>query len=197
MKRCLLFVGLMMLAPSGRAEEPAAAPQDPAAMMKLMEEMAQPSPELQKLAPLVGKWTYTGKFFLDPTKSPMESSGTIERKWILGNRFLHESYEGTNFDGKPGFEGRGVMGYDKGLNAFTSAWICTSCTSISNSKGTSDATGKVLTFTNERYCPIRQKMCKGKNVLHIESDDKVILEGYDLDGGKETKMMEIVSVRQK
>jgi hypothetical protein len=193
----MLMIGLLLLAPLALADDAAKAPPDPAAMMKKMAEFAQPSPEAKKLEPLVGKWTYTARFFMDPTKSPMESGGTVERKWILGNRFVHEVYEGTNFDGKPGFEGRGVIGFDKGRNAFTSAWICNMCTAISNSQGSSDADGKTFTFTREDYCPLREKMIKGKEVVRIESNDKVVMEGYELEGGQERKTMEIVSVRQK
>lgn len=197
MRCCLLMVGLLLLAPVARAEEPKQANPDPAAMMKMMEEFAKPSEENKKLEPLVGNWTYTAKFFMDPSKSPMESSGTVERQWILGNRFVHEKYAGTGFDGKPGFEGLGVMGYDKGRKMFTSGWICNMCTSISNSHGTSDAEGKTFTFLREEYCPLRQKMVQGRDVIRIESNDKVVMEGYETDNGQERKTMEIVSVRQK
>jgi hypothetical protein len=196
MSRYLWMIGLLLLAPVAWAEEPVAKDLDPAAMMKMMEEFARPSPEVEKLAPLVGKWEYTGKFYMDPKQSPMETSGTVERKWILGNRFVHETYTGTGFDGKPGFEGRGVIGYDKGRKMFTSAWICNMCTAISNSQGSADADGKTFTFTREDFCPLRQKMVKGKEVMRIESNDKVVLESYEIDNGQERKTMEIVTVRK-
>jgi len=177
------------------AEEPAKSNPDPAALMKMMEEFAAPSPELKKLEPLVGTWAYTGKFYLDPKQSPMESSGTVERKWILGNRFLHETYAGTNFDGKPGFEGRGVIGYDKGRKMFTSAWICNVSTAISTSHGTVVSDGEI-SFTREDYCPLRQKMVKGRDVIKIESNDKVVIQAYEVENGQERKTMEIVSVRK-
>ena len=197
MSRSLLLLALLAMAPIARAEEPKKAEVDPAALMKAMEEFASPSPENRKLEPLAGKWTYTARFFLDPSKSPMESNGTVERHWILGKRFLEEKYVGTGFDGKPGFEGRGVMGYDKGRKMFTSGWICNMCTAISTAQGTSDAEGKTFTLTREDYCPLRQKMVKGRDVIRIESDDKVVLEGYEIDGGQDRKTMEIVSSRQK
>lgn len=197
MSRYLWMVGLILLAPLAQAEEPKKADLDPQAMMKMMEEFARPSQEVKKLQPLVGSWNYTARFFMDPKQSPMESSGTVERKWILGNRFLHETYAGTGFDGKPGFEGRGVVGYDKGRKMFTSAWICNMCTAISNSQGSADEEGKTFTFTREDYCPLRQKMVKGREVIKIESNDKVVMEAYEIEDGQDRKTMEIVSVRQK
>src|SRR5687768_2999967 len=68
---------------------------------------AQPGPEHEVLDPLVGSWNYTCKMWMVPGQPAMESTGKIERKWILGDRFLEEKVTGTNFDGSPGFEGLG------------------------------------------------------------------------------------------
>ena len=42
-----------------------------------------------------------------------------------------------------------------------------------------------------------KKTIKTKDVLEVESPDKVVETSYMLDDGKETKMMEITSIRKK
>ena len=89
-------------------------PQSPAELVKAIAEAGKPGTEHAKLQPLAGSWTYTCKFWMDPSQPPMESKGTIERQWILGGRFLEEKVVGTHFDGNSGFEGFRLIGYDNG-----------------------------------------------------------------------------------
>src|SRR5262249_29684357 len=150
----------------------------PEAAAKAMAEAATPGPEHQKLQPLAGSWNFTGKFWMDPSAPAMETKGTIERKWILGGRVLEEKVAGTNFDGKPGFEGCGVIGYDNSQKKFNYGFACTMNTALDTGMGTCDASGKTFTFTKEAYCPVRQQKIKCKDVIRIESNDKNVMESY-------------------
>jgi hypothetical protein len=180
---------------SVRAQEAGKAP-SPEAIAKAMEEAAKPAPEHRKLEPLAGKWTYTSKFSMDPSQPPMESTGTIERHWILGKRFLEELVVGKGPDGSD-FEGRGVVGYDKAEGKYTYGWICSMGTGISTSTGTVDSTGKHFTFHTEAFCPIRGRKIKGRDEIRIESNDKHVIQMYQFDDGKELKVMELTAVRKK
>ena len=113
-----------------------------------MAEAGKPGPEHAKLQPLVGNWTYTCKFWMDPSQPPMESTGTIERKWVLGKRFVEEKVVGTNFDGTPGFEGVGLIGYDNGRKQYTSSWTCNMGTGTSTGLGEADASGHEVHAAN-------------------------------------------------
>ena len=174
-----------------------APPQSPAELTKALAEVGKPGPEHAKLGPLAGCWAYTGKFWLDPNKTPSEISGTIERHWILGGRFLQEKFAGTGLDGKPGWEGFGLIGYDNGRKNFTGTWACTMGTGMKLGSGVADATGQAFTFRTEAYCPLRKKVVEGREVIRIESNDKVVFECYETTDGKETKMMELISQRTK
>ncbi|MGE3805972.1 MAG: DUF1579 domain-containing protein [Gemmataceae bacterium] len=169
--------------------------QSPEEIAKAFAEASQPGPEHSKLEPLVGSWTYTCKMWMAPDKPPMECKGTIDRKWILGNRFVEETVKGTGFDGKPGFEGVGIIGYDKNQKQYTSNWICTMCT------GTCTGVGKledgVFTFKTEAFCPMQKKVVQGREVLRFESKDRTVAESYMTIDGKEVKVMEITAVRKK
>jgi Protein of unknown function (DUF1579) len=168
----------------------------PKEFAKAMADASQPGPEHAKLEPLVGKWKSTCKFWMDPSQPPVETEGTIERRWILGKRFLEEKIEGTNFDGQPGFEALGVIGYDNAKKKYTSSWFCSMGTGTCTGFGTSDAPD-TFTFQTEAYCPMMKKTIKGREELRFKSDDKTIAESYILDNGREVKIMEIVAVRQK
>ena len=135
----------------------------PEEMMKAMADAARPGPEHQKLEPLAGTWSYTGKLWMDPTKAPIELKGTIERHFILGGRFVLEKVTGTGLDGKSGFEGRGMIGYDKAQKKYTlELRISTMGTGMSSGLGTADPSGKIFTFRTEAFCPIRKMKIHGR-----------------------------------
>src|SRR6266581_4403576 len=70
------------------------APPDPMAAMAAMMKAATPGEMHKKLEPLAGSWEFTVKFWLDPSKPAMESKGTAESKWVMGNRFLRQEVKG-------------------------------------------------------------------------------------------------------
>jgi hypothetical protein len=196
MCRCIFSAAAIALVGTAWAADDAkTTSMDPQAMAKVMEEFAKPSPELAKLEPLAGSFTYTSKMWMDPDQPAMEGNGTVERKWILGNRFLEEEVKGTGMGME--FEGRGVTGYDKTEKKFTMGWISNMATNIQTSFGTVDSSGRTFTFQCEQMCPIRNRMIKERDVLRIESPDKHVLEMYQTDQGKEMKVMELIATRKK
>jgi hypothetical protein len=97
-------------------------PPSPATVLKAMAEAGKPGPEHRKLDPLVGDWTFTMRLWTDPNQSPAEVKGTVQRKWIMGERFVQETVQGE-CDGKP-FEGMGLLGYHNGEKKFTTTRAC-------------------------------------------------------------------------
>ena len=163
---------------------------------KILTEAAKPSAEHARLEPLIGNWTYTGKSWLFPNQQAVEMQGTIEREWVLGGRFIEERYAGTGIDGKPGFEGRALLGYDNTQKKFTSSFICNQGTGTFTGLGIADAAG-TFTFQTQSFCPIAKKIVHGREVLRIEGSDRVVHESYVTEEGKERKIMEYVAVRQE
>jgi hypothetical protein len=178
------------------ADEPKA-PTSAEDLAQIVAEAGKPGAEHAKLAPLAGNWTYTGKFWLDPGKPPIESTGTVERHWLLGKRFLGEKVVGTGFDGKPGFEGLGLLGFDKSQNKYTMTWASNMSTNTCSGSGQADPSGKKFTFHTECYCPVRKKIVQGRDEVRLEGPDKTVIETYQSDDGKETKVMELVAERKK
>jgi Protein of unknown function (DUF1579) len=191
---CVALTLTLVAASTWADDKPAQKPED---LVKAMAEAGKPGPEHAKLKPLVGSWTYTCKFWMDPNQPPMESKGTIERKLVLGGRFLEEKVTGTNFDGTPGFEGVGLIGYDNGQQKYTSTWHCNMGTGTHTGLGSADASGTKFTLQTEAFCPLQKKTIKGREEIRIESEDKIVAESYVTENGKEMKLMELVSIRKK
>ncbi len=157
----------------------------------------QPSDHHAKLKPLAGEWTYTCKVWMDPSQPAVQSKGTVERKWILGGRFLEEHYSGTSPHGSGDFEGRGRIGYDNAQGKYTYDWVCSMSTGSSSGLGTINDKNNQFTFQTEMFCPIFKKTMRGRDEIRIEKDGQVVMESFMNQDGKEMKLMELTAVRKK
>jgi hypothetical protein len=189
-----LLAGLS-LAGLSRAEEVKKTP-SPAELLKALAENGKPGPEHKKLEPLVGDWTFTLKLWTNPNEAPAEVRGDIERKWVLGGRFVQETVQGK-CDGGKTFEGLGLLGYDNAQKKFTATRACGLCGKVCSSKGAVTDSDKKFEFATEEYCPLCRETVKGRDELIIEGKDKVILNVYKTVKGKEVKVIEVVSTRKK
>src|SRR3974377_1488776 len=138
---CLsLVLPLLLLSFAAVAEDKpkaAAAPPSPEEMMKAWMAAATPGEAHKKLEPLVGAFSVKTISRRDPSKPPEETTGTSEKKWILGGRFLEEHAEGSMM-GQP-FSGLGFTGYDNYKKRYVGAWMDNMGTVILTSSGTVDA----------------------------------------------------------
>jgi hypothetical protein len=173
-----------------------AAPMDEKAAMEAMMKAGTPGDAHKKLEPMVGTFDTKVKMWMDPSKPPEESTGKTESKWVLGNRYVQQTYEGT-FMGQP-FSGMGFMGYDNITKKYTGTWIDSMSTAMMNSTGKADATGKVMTLTAMMNDPVTGKLCKITEKVTVADNDHYMMEMWGPDpSGKNYKMMEINYARKK
>ncbi len=159
--------------------------QDQEAQIKAMMEVAAPGKFHGYLKPLAGSWNCSVKYWTAPGTAPHESTGTIEKKWILNGRFLTEEYKGTVFNNMP-YAVFSIMGYDKTQKKYFNIHMDTLGTGFETSLGTCDASRKVFTFTGE-----------AKSTLEIVSNDKNIARGFAKGSdGKEWVILEITATRK-
>ena len=157
--------------------------------------LAQPGPEHKRLDVLKGSWECTVKMWMDPSKPPTESKATIDRKWIMGDRYLQEDVKGE-FAGMP-FLGFGLTGYDNIRKKYTSMWVDNMGTGIMTSLGTYDANKKAFAFTSDEVDPFTGKAKKMRSVITVVSDDKHVLEMFEPGpDGKEIRMFELTATRK-
>ncbi len=160
------------------------------------EKAARVGPEHKLLEPLHGSWTFTTRMWLKPGEAPVEGSGTAERKWILGGRFLEERV--TMKDAGGDFQGFGLTGYDNTQQKYTWMWADSMSTAIINSQGSYDKATRTLTFMREYFDPASKQKVKSRDVIKIINNDKHTIEMYKLlPDGKESKTMEIILTRKK
>ena len=175
-----------------------AGPPDEKAMMDAMMKAATPGEPHKKLEAMVGTFDATVKMWMDPSKPPEESAGKSESRWVLGNRYVQETYEGT-FMGQP-FSGIGYTGYDNITKNYTGTWMDSGSTSMMNmtSTGATDPAGKVMSFAGTMYDPMTGKACKLTTKVTFADNDHHMMEMWGPDpSGKVYKMMEITYVRKK
>jgi Protein of unknown function (DUF1579) len=179
---------------SAAADEKKAEP-DLKAMMDMYAKASQPGEHHKKLEPMIGSWTYTSKFWMDPSKPPAESAGTCERKWVMGGRFIREEIKGDLF-GAP-FEGFGLVGYDKVQKKYAYTWIDNMSSGFMAATGTANESGKEFVYHKDEVDPLSGEKSKGRDVVRIIDNDKHVTEFYKiLPDGKELKMMEITFTRK-
>jgi hypothetical protein len=198
MKSRWLGIGLsVLLASAAAAQEKGkapAAPMDEKAMMEMVEKAGTPGEAHKKLEPMVGTFDAKVKSWMDPSKPPMESTGTSENTWVLGNRFVQMKYEGT-FMGKP-FSGMGFQGYDNVSKKYVGTWMDTMSTGMMNSTGT--MSGNVMKETSTMSDPVTGKLTRATTKVTVADNDHHSLEmwapGPD---GKNYKAMQIDYTRKK
>jgi Protein of unknown function (DUF1579) len=174
---------------------PAAAPSQDE-MMKAWAAAATPGEAHKKLEPLVGSFTVATKMWMDPAKPPDESSGTAEKKWALGGRFVEERVEGTAM-GQP-FTGIGYTGYDNYKKKYVGTWMDNMGTMMMNASGTADASGKNFTSWSTIDDVIMKKEVKVKGVMTVVDGDHHTYEMWSpAPDGKLFKSLEIQYTRKK
>ena len=63
-------------------------------MMEMYQKLATPGEPHKLFASLAGSWTTKTKEWMEPSKPPMESDGTVEMKMLLDGRFLYSEFQG-------------------------------------------------------------------------------------------------------
>jgi hypothetical protein len=181
--------------------KPATGQASEADMMAAMTELAKPGDNHKLLARTVGSWTYKVKMYMIPG-APMESSGTMITREVMGGRYFVSDHTGTmqmpGADGKMTdmeFKGMAIDGYDNVKKKFVSSWIDNMGTSILVSEGDYDAATKTLTYHAEEEQMPGMKT-KVRAVVKITDKDHHTLEWYEDRGGTDFKMMEIAYTRK-
>ncbi len=194
-KLSLAMVLLTVCAATAFAQDkqPAA---DQKAMMDAMMKAMTPGDAHKLLAPTVGNFDAKVTMWQAPGAPPSVDTGTMESKWILGNRYVEERFSG-NFMGMP-FNGIGYTGYDNVKKQYWSTWIDNMSTGVMTSAGATSDNGKSWKFTGTMADPMSGKDMVAESRLTIADADHHTMEmwgpGPD---GKMFKMMEIAYSRKK
>jgi hypothetical protein len=129
----ILVAGGVFAASEQAADQAELPPGMTAEDMAKWQKASSPGPEHEMLAEMAGSWTFKGTFWMAPDAPPMESTGTAERKMILGGRVLVEKVK-SEFQGEP-FEGQSMTGFDNVAGQYWGTWVDNMGTGIMLSTG--------------------------------------------------------------
>ena len=167
---------------------------DSQAMMAEYQKLATPGEPHRQLASLVGSWTTQSKEWMEPGKPPTEATGSAEMKMLLDGRFLQQEYTGTMM-GQP-FSGIGITGYDNLSKKYVSTWFDSMGTGVFTMEGKASPDGKTITLKGH-HGELGGGQMSHRAIWKIVDNNTQTFDMYGShDGGKETKMMEIVYTRK-
>jgi len=176
-------------------EQPKMSPEEKAQMDAMMKAGA-PGEAHKKLSTMVGKWDTTVKMFpMQPGAPVQQSTGTSENTWVLGGRFVQQSFSG-NFMGMP-FSGIGYTGYDNIKKQYVGTWMDTMSTAMMVSSGGSTG-DKTYEFSSTMDDPMSGKSMPVKEKVTVVDENHHMMEMWGpAPDGKMMKMMEISYTRKK
>ena len=170
---------------------------DMEAEMAMWIKLATPGKEHARLAESAGTWHQKITHWGMPGADPEITEGTRQTEPILGGRFVVERVNGEPMMGmdEP-FEGIGLYGFDNLSQKYIYIWADNMGTMILGGEGTSDESGKVVTYFSEFPGPDGNTY-QMKSVANFERDGRHTYEMYNLmPDNTWSRMMEIVSTRK-
>lgn len=181
--------GLHALAQDKKTQAP-----DEKMMMEKMQQAATPGAAHSKLDSLAGKFTVRAKNYMDSSGQVHESTGSAQRTWLMGKRFLEERFQGEH-RGEP-FTGTGVMGYDNVTRKYIGTWYDSMSTGITTFNGT--MSGNTIKYKGMMSDPIAGKEVPYTMNFRIVNNDTQTMEMWGAGpDGKQMKWMELTYSRVK
>ncbi|MCE3281681.1 MAG: hypothetical protein K0Q66_418 [Chitinophagaceae bacterium] len=166
-----------------------------AEMEKAMMDYATPGKMHEWLAKSNGTWEGDiTSYWEDPSK-PTMSKGTAVYKTILNG--LYQEGVHTGKMGEMPFEGRSLTAYDNAKKVWISTWVDNMGSGVMKLEGVYDEKTKSMTLKGFAVDPMSGKESGVREVITFIDDNNQKMEMYCEMGGKEQKMMEIVSKRKK
>ncbi|HNQ22289.1 MAG TPA: DUF1579 family protein [Phycisphaerae bacterium] len=138
-----------------------------------------PGEEHKLLNQMAGPWKTKVRYRMSPDTPAVDSEGTATRRWVLGNRFLLEEFDGGNL-GLP-FQGLALYGYDTFEQKYTSVWVDTTSTAITRSLGSCQDHCTQILFTGEHGDAWSGTKKKTRGVVRLVSPTEHVLELHEPD----------------
>ena len=162
-------------------------------MMEMYKKLATPGEPHKLLASLAGRWNTKSKSWMEPKKPPVESTGTCERKMLLGGRYLQEEFS-SEMMGSP-FSGIGITGYDNDAKKYIMVWMDSMSTGIYLLEGSAGKDGKSITVKGRFVDPLRGPM-KWNLTTRIIDNNTEIFEMQVIDKNNKKEKTEVTYTRK-
>jgi hypothetical protein len=155
---------------------------------------AMPGEHHRLLEKMAGRWNMHVKYRMDAGEPVVESRGSCHRKWILGNRFLLEEFDGGSL-ALP-FQGLAIYGYDAFEKKYTSVWLDTMSTAMTTNRGVCRNGCDLIEFTGRHGDAWTGTMRASRGLTKFVDDKRHVLELYEPGrNGEEFRILEIIYTR--
>lgn len=139
-------------------------------------EANRPGEAHKRLDALTGEWEGEFTIWMEPGEPPLLSTGTVERQWILGGRYLQETIEATSAMGT--FTGMGFIGFNNFDGQYEMVWMDDMSTGIYFETGTYDPDKQVLTTRGSHRDPVSGRVITSTGTLDLSRPDEHVYTGY-------------------
>ena len=156
-------------------------------------EMEKPGEHRKHLEMMAGTWDVKSKFYMIPGQM-IEMTGVEVAKMQPGGFWLISDITGK-FMGAP-FHGHSVLGYDAQKKRYVGMWADSIASVMVTSTGTCTKDGKVHTMIGKSFNPMEKREVTYKQVTEIKDANTKTFHLYDVQGKKETLIMEQVCRRR-
>ena len=192
----LALVGVLLAASVfAQEQKPPKLTPEQQAMMDAWMKFATPGESHKALNNMVGTWDAKTTMWEAPGAEPHVSMATSETHWLLGNRYVQETVNGS-FMGMP-FQGIGITGYDNAKKQYFNTWFDNFGTGVMTSVGTM-ADAKTLALKTSMTDPMSGKDIPGEMRITIADADHHTMESWaPAPDGKMFKNMQVEYIRHK
>jgi hypothetical protein len=165
-------------------EQEQALPPEVQAKMEAWAKAAAPGKHHKYLEEMVGEWHGTFQMWMEPGAEPMRSTGTVERQWVLGGRFLKETIHAQSDMGE--FHGLGYIGFNNMDGLYEFVWMEDMSTSIMSGTGSFDPDERVFRWHSQHRDPSTGHLITSWSTLEATSPGHHTYTGWQIgpDGKK-------------
>ena len=156
-------------------------------------EMEKPGEHHQHLKMMAGTWDVKSKMFMNPGQA-IDGHYVEIAKLKVGGSWLISEISGKVM-GMP-FHGHSMLGYEAHKKQYTGTWVDSFGSVMLISKGHCEKNGKLNIMSGTAFDPMQKRDVTMKMVTEIKDANTKIFRMFDVQGKKETLIMEAVYKRR-
>jgi len=159
--------------------------------------LGEPGDGHQVLEAIVGTWEGKGTIWDAPDSAPVSITASVERRWVLGGRYLREEISVRSDDGVV-LEALGFIGYNNEAAQYELLNIDTASTAMLLETGKFDPVSKKLMIHGSFRDPATGFVIDRRVEMDLSQDGRIVVVGYTTnEEGREFKSLEGSVTRRK
>ena len=159
--------------------------------------LGEPGDGHQVLEAIVGTWEGKGTIWDAPDSAPVSITASVERRWVLGGRYLREEISVRSDDGGV-LEALGFIGYNNESAQYELLNIDTASTAMLLETGKFDPDSQKLMIHGSFRDPATGFVIDRRVEMDLSQDGRIVVVGYTTnEEGREFKSLEGSVTRRK